>query len=155
VAYTLQNRQCQRQPPPHPHPIPPLLSWLLLAEVSRAPGRPVPVAPLPTPEVGALYRRGILPDRPCTRQGKGAPVAAWPMPQPEVRASMLARRHQGAAPSMVVSSVYSVLIFSQPSCLYINRMCLIMFASPFRFRFSIIASEFESNFDLCLRASRI
>jgi hypothetical protein len=42
----------------------------------RSPGRSVPDAPLPTEEVRALYQRGILPDRPYTRQGKGAPAAA-------------------------------------------------------------------------------
>jgi hypothetical protein len=101
----------------------------------RSPCRPVPVAPLPTAEVSALYRRGILPDRPCTRQGKGALAAAWPMPQPEARASRPVRRRRSAAPSMAVFPIYSMFIFSQPSCLYINRMCLLLFDNHFYYCF--------------------
>jgi hypothetical protein len=113
----------------------------------RSPGRSVPDAPLPTEEVSALWTGDLA--RPAlheARQGcAGGRLAHGAAGGKVVQACT---RRQGVAPSMVVSSVYSMLIFSQPSCLYINRMCLLLFAGQFWFRFSIIASEFESNFDL-------
>jgi hypothetical protein len=109
----------------------------------RSPGRPVPVAPLPTAEVSALYRRGILPDRPA----RGKARVRWRPPGP------CRSRRQGRPGLYGVAGaqlrpwrfpLFTRCLFSPSLLVYISIECFCFCLTII----SIIASEFESNFEL-------